>query len=479
MLAFAPALALTVIANGVISRAIDRLQNPAMEGALTSSARLSQELLDRLRLEAEELLDELPGRPPDAAGEEAVRDLLRRNEFHFVAWATEEGASRVLSTAESANEGLPTPEEWATLDSRGAPAEQVGRAFRIFRKGDGAPGRAVGLWIEEDLAAAMRSATGDFGRYQQLRLSVEIQKRLVWFGSAAIFLLAATAAFVAAKLTARRISRPVTELARVTERIAGGDLGRRADVEAEGEIAELVASFNRMTEQLESSRDELLRMERIAAWRDVARRIAHEIRNPLTPIRLAVHRLQKRLPDDAAAQEALVSIGEEVEGLSRLAESFSDFAKLPESELGPADLAAVAKGVVELFRETAPGVSVEYEGPESLPLVADRDQLRRATTNLVKNATEALTEGGRIRVRVGSERGRGILEVSDDGPGIPAEIRDAITRPGVTAKAGGSGLGLAMVQRIAADHRGRLRWADRAPGTSFFLEIPLNLSEDS
>jgi signal transduction histidine kinase len=114
--------------------------------------------------------------------------------------------------------------------------------------------------------------------------------------------------------------------------------------------------------------------------------------------------------------------------------------------------------------------------------VADRDQLRRALTNLVKNAAEALAgtgRGGRVRVRVAHEGERGILEVTDDGPGISPEIRDSLVRPGVSGRPGGSGLGLAMVHRIATDHRGALQWSDRAPGTRFTLEIPLDLPEDA
>jgi nitrogen fixation/metabolism regulation signal transduction histidine kinase len=285
-----------------------------------------------------------------------------------------------------------------------------------------------------------------------------------------------------ARVTARRISRPVTELARAADRVAAGDLSHRAEVRADGEIGDLVTAFNRMTARLERSREELLRMERIAAWRDVAQRIAHEIRNPLTPVRLAVHRLRSRLPGDAEAAESLRSIGEEVENLARISESFSEFAKMPEAKFARTDLAQVARSVRELFREPAPGVEVAYDGPESLPLVADRDQLRRAATNLVKNAAEAMAGAGvsgTIRLRVAREADRAVLEVEDPGPGIPEALRARLFRPGASARPGGSGLGLAMVHRIATDHQGTLRWIDRNPGCRFVLEIPLDLPESA
>jgi nitrogen fixation/metabolism regulation signal transduction histidine kinase len=334
--------------------------------------------------------------------------------------------------------------------------------------------------LSEELAVAMGSVSRDYGRYLQLGPVEEIQKRLVWFGSAAIFLLAAGAATWVARVTARRISRPVTELARAADRVAAGDLSHRAEIRADGEIGDLVAAFNNMTGRLERSQEELLRVERIAAWREVAQRIAHEIRNPLTPVRLAVHRLRARLPDDAEAAASLAAIGEEVENLSRISESFSEFAKMPEPRFARTDLAEVARSVRELFREPAPGVNVAYEGPDTLPLVADRDQLRRAATNLVKNAAEAMAGAGvsgTITLRVTTEGRRVRFEVEDPGPGIPEALRGRLFRPGASGRPGGSGLGLAMVQRIAGDHRGTLRWVDRKPGCRFVLELPLDLPE--
>ena len=307
----------------------------------------------------------------------------------------------------------------------------------------------------------------------------------------AAFLLTAGAAFWVARVTARRIARPVRDLAVAADAIAAGDLSRRAPPGGEGEIGDLVVAFNRMGEQLEASRDELLRVERIAAWRDVARRVAHEIKNPLTPIRLAIHRLQGRVSDDdGSARECLRSIAEEVESLGRIASSFSEFAKMPAPEPAPTDVAAIARGVVELFRESAGPSEITFDGPDTLPIVADRDQLRRAVTNLVKNALEAVGPeaaserggagpgaAGSVRVTLRRDAGRAILEVADDGPGIPDSIRATLFRPGVSGKPGGSGLGLALVHRIATDHGGAVEYGEEDRGARFVLEIPLDPAE--
>lgn len=472
-----PALLVSFFATRRISDALDNLQNPGVEASVTHGPRLYTELVDRWRTAAEPLLEALPERYPDAETQAVIQRLLRESALTFTAWE-EAGSAGVIAVGEVTSADLPDADDWRLLHGDGAPRTLRGRTLRFFHPS----GRLVGVVLEADLAGAMESVGRDYARYLQLERYEAIQKRLVWLSSAGIFLLTAGAATWVARITARRISRPVHELAHAADRVAAGDLSHRAEVRAEGEIGDLVSAFNRMTGQLERSRDELLRMERIAAWRDVARRIAHEIRNPLTPVKVAVHRLRSRVPEgDEQAQECLRSIGEEVESLARISEAFSEFAAMPEAKFGATDLAQVARGVVELSRGAAPGVSVEYDGPDSLPLVADRDHLRRAATNLVKNAGEAIrgaARSGTVLVRVARDGTRAVLEVCDDGPGVPAEIRDSLFRPGVSRRPGGSGLGLSMVQRIATDHRGTLRWSDQNPGTCFRLEIPLDLRED-
>lgn len=478
LLASVPAALVSFIGSQRISSAVERLQNPGVQASVTHAPRLYRELVDRWRVNAGPLLEALPARFPDAS-EAVVRRLLEESDLSFAVW---EGDERVIAWGDVRAEDLPAEEDWAGLRGEGAPPTLRGRSLRFFHAGGSGSGRAVGVVLSEELAVAMGSVSRDYGRYLQLGPVEEIQKRLVWFGSAAIFLLAAGAATWVARVTARRISRPVAELARAADRVAAGDLSHRAEIRADGEIGDLVAAFNNMTARLEHSQQELLRVERIAAWREVAQRVAHEIRNPLTPVRLAVYRLRARLPDDAEAAASLAAIGEEVENLSRISESFSEFAKMPEPKFARTDLAEVARSVRELFREPALGVRVEYEGPESLSLVADRDQLRRAATNLVKNAVEAMAGAGlsgAITLCVAREGNRARLEVEDPGPGIPEALRERLFRPGASGRPGGSGLGLAMVQRIATDHRGTLRWIDRRPGCRFVVEIPLDLPESS
>jgi nitrogen fixation/metabolism regulation signal transduction histidine kinase len=484
LLASVPALLLTLIANRRISGALDRLQNPGVEASLSRSAVLSRELVRQLSRDAERLFAELPLDAPAGEDEPAIERLLEAAGFDYAAWELSESGTRIVRNPAAAPADLEGPGrwDWRRLARGSTPELLAGRSLRFF--GEGAPspdgralGRAVGRTVAEDIATALASAGDDYARYLQLSLFEEIQKRMVWLTSAGIFLLTAGAAFLAARITARRISGPVVRLAHAADRLAAGELSHRADVRGDGEIGDLVVAFNRMGAELERSREELLRVERIAAWRDVARRVAHEVRNPLTPMKLALHRLEARVPREDDSRECLHSIAEEIDNLQRIATAFSDFAKMPEASFARTDLAQIARSVLELNQDAPRGIEVRYEGPESLPLVADRDQLRRAVTNLLKNAVEALAAGGTVTVRLARGAASAVLAVEDDGPGIPEAIRETLFRPGVSGKPGGSGLGLSMVQRIATDHRGALKWEPRHPGTRFVLEIPLDLAE--
>jgi nitrogen fixation/metabolism regulation signal transduction histidine kinase len=496
VVAAVPSLLLSWLATNRITSMLDRLRIPGMESSLQTSAVMGGELIDRLNREADIIVTEMRRDGAPAAEESVRHGILESRGFDFLARRDRDGrvtvVERVPATAPGA--GVPTEEDWAALEQGDSPALLRDDALRFFRSLPEDQGFVVlGLRVSDDVSRALFAQDDALARYLQLGVFVEIQKRWVWLWWAGVFLTTALGAFIIARITAHRIARPVGELAESADRLAAGDLAHRATTTADGEIGDLVASFNRMAGEIERSRADLMRAERIAAWRDVARRIAHEIRNPLTPVKLAVHRLRGRFQNDEVAQESLRAIGEEVENLARIAETFSEFAKLPEPRFGRVDLVHVAKSVVELFKETAPGVAIEVEGDPEVVARADADQMRRAITNLVKNAIDAVGgAGGRVVVRVTHGNGRGArrgapdrarIEVIDDGPGVPEEMREVIFRPGFTTKTGGTGLGLALVHRIARDHEGELRLGSDATkstpalgaaprGGHFVLELP-------
>jgi len=226
----------------------------------------------------------------------------------------------------------------------------------------------------------------------------------------------------------------------------------------------------------------LVRAERAAAWEEAARRMAHEIKNPLTPIRLAAERMRRRAlgGKDASGEltavvdEGATTIIEEVKTLADLVDTFGRFARLPAADLTEADLGAVVTQVAKLYSGVRPGVCVSASLPERLPLVkADPEQVKRALINLVDNAVAAVPSGGKVTIGVSVDDGRARLVVADDGPGISAADRARVFDPAFSTKARGTGLGLAITARIAAEHGGTVTVGENAPhGCRFVFEWP-------
>jgi len=223
--------------------------------------------------------------------------------------------------------------------------------------------------------------------------------------------------------------------------------------------------------------------ERAAAWKEVAQRIAHEIKNPLTPIKLSAERLRRRYLDRLSENgqvldECTRTIISQVEQLRQMVNEFSNFARLPSHSPRPDDLNALAEEVLVLFREAHPGVRFSFQPDRSLPqLEIDREGMRRVLLNLLENAVDSL-EGGRGEVelitRWEPQQGRALLIVADNGCGIPSQDRERIFEPYFSTKPSGTGLGLAIVRSIVSDHRGYVRVRDNLPsGTQLIVELPM------
>lgn len=231
----------------------------------------------------------------------------------------------------------------------------------------------------------------------------------------------------------------------------------------------------------------LLRVQRMEAWREVARRLAHEIKNPLTPIQLSAQRLRKRYAEQLSADdgglfdECTRTIIGQVDELKRLVNEFSMFARLPAVDLAPHDLNAVVEDALVLFREGHPNIQFDYRAADALPAVElDREAIKRALINLLDNAVSAcqgMPDGeGRIEVSTAHVMARGVvrLEVADNGRGMSRDVKLRLFEPYFSTKKEGTGLGLAIVSSIVADHQGYIRVQDNQPrGSRFIVDFPL------
>jgi signal transduction histidine kinase len=257
--------------------------------------------------------------------------------------------------------------------------------------------------------------------------------------------------------TAFRVTGPIGDLVEGTHAVARGEVPR-IPVPADEELKRLVDAFLSMAETLEEQREDLARAQRLRAWAEMARIIAHEIKNPLTPIRLSAEHLREvwRRGDpsrDRVLEECLSNILAQTEALRGIAAEFSDYARLPEPSREPVRLLPLVETVLSGYA-ASPKIRWEIEVPDVVA-TADARLVARALTNLVANAREALGEqGGRIAVRLLPRGSRWALRVEDDGPGVSPENFDKLFEPYFSSKSGGSGLGLAIVRKIAEEHGG-------------------------
>ena len=225
----------------------------------------------------------------------------------------------------------------------------------------------------------------------------------------------------------------------------------------------------------------LIRTQRVAAWREVARRLAHEIKNPLTPIQLSAERLRRHFAGAPEGAKALVdectsTIVGEVESLKGLVDEFSQFARMPAPKAVPSDLHQLVLESLALYNGLFSDVAIEHRFAADVPLVRfDAEQIRRVIINLVDNAVEAMERKGRIVVETERDQANNVVRivVADNGPGIPAAEREKLFLPYYSTKRRGSGLGLAIVRRIIAEHGGSIEVGDNEPrGTRFTIELP-------
>jgi two-component system, NtrC family, nitrogen regulation sensor histidine kinase NtrY len=330
---------------------------------------------------------------------------------------------------------------------------------------------------------------------EQERIEEERARTVAYLFGAMLLLIVTV--IVTAAVTAGALSRPIGRLREGLEAVARGRFERPIPVQdSRDEIGELVVTFNQMQEQLAESRRKLAQQERQLAWREMARQVAHEIKNPLTPMKLSIQHLRRAF-DDARRHDQIPGDGkfpnmfervtrtliEQIDALVRIANDFSGFARLPTRMLEPLDLNSVVREAVALMQEEADTEIVEDLYDEPLILEADREELRRIYINLIKNALQAIPENRQGFVTVSTRRapsedgqagGWAQSVVTDTGSGIQEELRERIFEPNFSTKTSGTGLGLAIVKRAVEELHGEIGFeTTEGEGTAFWMRLPL------
>jgi signal transduction histidine kinase len=281
-----------------------------------------------------------------------------------------------------------------------------------------------------------------------------------------------------------RITRPLEELAEGAREVASGRWDTVIDLRGRDEIGQLASAFNEMTQTLAAQRDQLVQTERVAAWRELARRLAHELRNPLFPLQITVENLQKARQLDAKQflevfNESTATLKAELANLNTIIGRFSDFSKMPSPQFTRVNVNEALRNAVRLFEAQfnavgKPPVIPEYFLTEPLPEIdADADLLHRAFQNLVLNALDAMPAGGTLTMRTSEHESNVRIEVADTGKGLTPEECSRLFTPYYTTKVQGTGLGLAIIQSVISDHHGTISVSsDEGHGTTFRIELP-------
>jgi two-component system nitrogen regulation sensor histidine kinase NtrY len=262
----------------------------------------------------------------------------------------------------------------------------------------------------------------------------------------------------------------------------------RVDVNGDDELGQLADSFNRMTTQLLGQKERLLQAERVAAWRELARRLAHELKNPLFPLQLTVEnmvRARQQSPEqfEEVFRESSRTLLAEIANLKGIIGRFSEFSKMPQPRLEQVQVNDVIRGVMQLLQAQLeapdrPKIRCELQLDSNLDIIAaDADLFHRAISNLVLNAIDAMPQGGTLTLRTRNDASKIMIEVADTGAGMTPEECERIFTPYYTSKAHGTGLGLAIVQSVVSDHGGSIRvQSEPGRGTTFMIELPTHVT---
>jgi nitrogen fixation/metabolism regulation signal transduction histidine kinase len=450
--------------------------------------------------------DDMKNQTAAMAGDEALRDAARRRDAEAAAQALGRLFSSYaqlvsLSVEDESERALATRDRGRPIDEATERRLEVRRALGTDTAG---PSLVATFAFDRRYERELERAGEVHEAYAQL----ERERSRVYAGyyeAFAVLLGITVVATVALGFfLARRITRRINRIAHAINEVTAGHLDVRVPVTGSDELTELARVFNRMLNEMQQSRARIEYLQRIGAWQEMAQRLAHEIKNPLTPIQLAVQECHRKYEGKDPRFRTLLDttleiVEEEVGTLRRLVGNFSSFARLPHAELCEASLRDFVRECSEQLSHlgaerpeegaddiiVAHDIDVRWELPdEAMPVAIDRQMLKRVLVNLVRNALEAIRDArppfgdgaprGHVIVRAERTVEGVALVVEDDGPGVPEAAKERVFDPYFTTKLEGTGLGLAIVKKIVVEHHGAITVARsaRLGGAAFNVNLP-------
>jgi nitrogen fixation/metabolism regulation signal transduction histidine kinase len=526
VVALLPAIPLTFLVKTLFDMSVDVGLNPTMEEALQSGLAVSRRHLDDMRgaflADVQRVVVGIGDATVDSARVASAVDEVKGIGGFVVVRKVEEARAEPGDTPENEVSGVTVPrdlrpfvehpefrrllENTSIIDR----ADESRTGYSFFETEDrsaqlavwnpayagvifrGVPGGAVS---RDYLVLFYKEIDPEFlahaGRlldarqiFAELRLMQRSLSRSFFYPFIIIYAVCLLIALGLALLMAERLADPIRRLAAGANVVAGGDWSYRLRIKAGGETEHLVKAFNGMVSRLDAQRRRLIDMEKMAAWREMARHLAHEIKNPLLPIRLTIEELRDQYDGgDRRYKEMLDEstrvVGDELNNLQTLVKEFSWFAKMPDMDPRPGQLGQLVRDVGQMY----PAVTVKFESGADVPeFPFDPDQIRRVLVNLFDNAVSVCAEGTTCAVRIAlKEQGAdAVLTFTDNGPGISPDRIDKIFEPYFTTRPEGTGLGLAMVKKIVLLHGGSISVkSHEGEGATFEIRLPLTGTTDA
>lgn len=350
--------------------------------------------------------------------------------------------------------------------------------FFVKRKDIGGFDFLVGYKPYKDKSNNLAGIISSISVYRQQEINEELTETLTFiFGSYFIVIIIL---LIVVSFITQRISKPILELKNATDKLSRGENNIEIKVQSNDELGSLVQSFNKMTRELEKSKNELKRAEREAAWRDIARRVAHEIKNPLTPMKLAIQHMYSLYKNNPTAEFEEVlgktknMIVNEIDKLNRIATEFSNFAKLPRRNYEFLNINQIVDDVISLY-SLEPKVDFVKSLMPNLPdIYGDKQELNRVFQNLIKNSVQAIYESGTVEVKSFFSDGFVYVKVNDNGCGIEPEILSKLCEPNFSTKSQGMGLGLAITKKTLDDMKAFISFESKVDeGTTVTIKFPV------
>jgi len=467
-----PLIPLTLISNNWISKSINMWFVGGIEDSLVDAVEVTKELYNRLAAESTNEWKDLCGDCPY----DSIKDIrFKRLDGVYLIDPEKSDLIDLFSSSGSIRSDIATfdisdlkLDTWKRVNIKGNEYLFIPVQNMVLVK-------KIPDFIKE---YTISISTG-LQNYRTLKIIREPIKGIVILFYIVVTMPFVLLAFYLGLIISRDVTIPIRELAIATQKVANGELDYKVEFAAKDELKILIDSFNKMTEDLRLNKELLRYSERSAAWQDIARKIAHEIKNPLTPIKLSAERILKLYKGDDDYKEVLSkgieTIIKEVNNITYMVNEFSSFARFPSSRLERHDIIAFMEEIYNSLKYTYKNIQFSISHKEkSVYILVDRYQMRRAFLNIIYNSIDAVPESGQIWIEGYTSRGKNnhyTISISDNGAGIDEEIKDKIFNPYFSKDGKSTGLGLAIVEKIVFDNKGRI-WFESIPGrTTFFMEF--------